>query len=383
MMKFEIIGKLKAMKETETFHPYEVKDFEKSGWQNTTLKFNILSGNNRFVGTVAGGKWKDDSKNRILTRSRSYDGKPSQNIEIAWDKRRDPSEISKVAGWKIYTVDLLSYSERKKIEDEGTYEEKLAAAKKKYQFLEKTDMAQLMQKVLTSGKYDDAVFKIQGDVEVQYNADKDQYYRTLTINKIYRVEDDTAHKAEMNIEAFYTADSLDTENYDETKKYMFNCYTDYYFNNVKATRFVPVTLVVNGDGDEATQKQAEGFKRKFTTFDDEAVVRKISLVCTMIDGAEEKPITIADLDEATREDIEYGLISEKDAIAALGGTMYGNKVTETRVKSIAKSSVKGSEPTVYSLEDINRKPVAQATPASAAVEVDDDDEIDLFSDDEI
>ena len=380
-MKFEIIGKIKSMKDTEKFRAFDVKDFEKSGWQNTSLKFNVISGGNRFVTAIEGGKWKDDSKNKILTRSRAAEGKKSELIEIAWDKRRDPSEIAKVAGWKIYTVDLLSYAERKKIEEEGTYEEKLAAAKKKYQFIEKTDMAQLMQKVLTSGKYDDCMFRILGDVDFQYSAEKQQYYRTLTVNKIYKADDDATPKAELLLDAYYTADSLDAESYDETKKYLFNCYTDYYFRNIKATRFVPMTLVINGDGDEAAAKRAEGFKKKFTTFDDDAVVRKISLNCQMIDGAETKQITIDDLDEATREDIEYGLVRLEDVIESLGGSMYGDRVTETRVQSIAKNSIKGSEPTVYSVDDLRKLPVIEVTPATAAD--DDDDEIDLFADDDI
>lgn len=375
MMKFEIIGKIKAMKGSDTFAPFEVKDFEKSGWQNTRLKFNVISGTNRFSVDISGGKWRDDSKNRILTRSRAADGKKSENIEIEWSKRRDPDTIEKVAGWKIYTVDLMTKDERKQVEANGTEEEKAAAEKKHYQFLEKTEMAALVNKILTSGKYDDCVFKITGDVDFQYSAEKDIYYRTMSVNKIYKVDPTTAPKAEMTIDTFYTADSVNTDSYDETKKYMFNCYTDYYFSNIKATRFVPMTLVINGNGDEAAAKRAEGFKKKLTAFDDDVDVRKMSLVCDMVDGAETQAITYDDLSDETKEDIEYGLISLDDAIAALGGSMYGSKITETRVKSIARSSVGGSEPTTYTVDDMNRKPVPEAVRV-------DDAEIDLFADDD-
>lgn len=373
--KFEIIAKMKAMKGSDTFTPFEVRDFEKSGWQNTKLKFNAISATNRFVLEISGGKWKDDSKNRILTRSRAVDGKKSENIEIEWSKRRDPDTIEKVAGWKIYTVDLMTKDERKQVETNGTDEEKAAAGKKRYQFLEKTEMAALVNKILASGKYDDCMFKITGDIDFQYSAEKGTYYRTMSVNKIYKVDATTAPKAEMTIDTFYAADSVDADGYDDTKKYMFNCHTDYYFSNIKATRFVPVTLVINGNGDEAVVKRAEGFKKKLTTFDDEAEIRKISLVCDMIDGAETQAITYDDLSDETKEDIEYGLISLDDAIAALGGSMYGNKITETRIKSIARSSVGGSEATTYTMDDLNKKPVPEAVRVDEA-------EVDLFADDD-
>jgi hypothetical protein len=90
----------------------------------------------------------------------------------------------------------------------------------------------------------------------------------------------------MTLNAFYTEDAVDDESYDENKKMLFNCYTDHYFSAVKGNRFVPLTLMINGNGDEKAEKKANGFKKMFEKFDDEATVRKVGLVCDMIDGAE-------------------------------------------------------------------------------------------------
>ena len=379
MANIEIIGKIKPIKDTEKFHPFEEKEFE-SGWQAIKCRFNVISGNNRFQCEISGGKWKNDSKNKIYSFSKAANGKKSEKIEIEWNKRRDAATIANVAGWKIYTVDLMTFDERKQIEDNGTSEEKAAAAKKRYQFIEKTDMAYLMQKILQSGKYENSLFKIVGNVDYQYSEAKNEWYRTLTVNKIYRVADNTEPKAEMTLSAYYTADAMNADNYEDTKKYLFNCYTDYYFSNVKDNRFVPLALVIDGNGDEKTEKRAEGFKKKLTTFEDDAVVRKCDLVCTMIDGAQERAITLDDLDEETRENIELGLIDEKEALRALGGNVFGDRITETRIKSLAKTSVKGSEATVYTLEDLNRLPVVEDKPNIPDVTADDDDDFDIFGD---
>ena len=370
MPNFEMICTLKPMKETDSFKPYEVKTFD-SGWQSITYKFNAISGTNRFVLQVSGGKWENDAKNKIYTFSRATEGKKSERIEVKWEDRNNKDIIDRVAGFRVFTCNLLTYDERKALEGEGKTDE---AAKKNHQFIEATEYADLVKRVLDSKKYDSAKFKVTGTVDYQYSAKNGMFYRTYTVNKIYKVANDTPFKAEMNINAFYADDAINADSYDETKKYLFNCYTDYYFSSIKSNRFVPVTLTINGNGGETAEKVAAAFKNKLSTFDDEATVRKIQLVCDMIDGAEEKPVTYADLDDETKENIDLGLISEEDAIKAVGGSMMGNKVTEYRVKSLGKNSTKGSEATVYAVDDLKKLPVIE--------EKDDDADIDLFADDD-
>ena len=367
MANFEIIATLKAAKETDAFKPFEVRDFD-SGWQNTKYRFNAISGNNRFMLEIGGGKWKDDNKNRILTFTKAETGKKPSKLEVKWEDRKKPEVIEQVAGFKIYTCNLLTYDERKALEDEGKADE---AAKKNHQFLEKTEYATLIKKVIDSGKYADTKFRILGTVDFQYSEAKNQYYRTLSVDKIYKVSDDTPYKAEMTINTFYTEDAIDDESYDETKKMIFNCYTDYYFSSIKENRFVPMTLIINGNGDEKADKKAKAFKKKLTEFDDEATVRKCGLVCQMIDGAEEQAITYDDLDEDIRDNIDMGLIELEDAIKALGGSMYGDRITEYRVQSLARNSAKGSEATIYTEEDLKKLPIASQENEGDVFEEDD------------
>jgi hypothetical protein len=264
--------------------------------------------------------------------------------------------MEKVAGFRIYTCNLLTRDEQDELKAEGREEE---VNKKNHQFLEQTEYAALVKRVIDSGKYDDAKFRITGTVDFQYNAKDNRFYRTLTVQKMYKVPSDTPCKAEMTINTFYTEDSIDDTMYDDTQKYIFNCYTDYYFGSIKENRFVPMSLIIKGSGDDKAVKRAEAFKKKLTEFDDEATVRKCGLVVDMIDGAEEQAITYDDLDDDTKENIDLGLISLEDAIKGLGGNMYGPRVTEYRVKALARNSAKGSEATIYTEDDLRKLPVIE------------------------
>ena len=372
---FEIIATLKAVKDSDNFSAFEVRDFD-SGWQNTRYRFNAISGTNRFMLEIGGGKWVDDKKNQILTFSRAEAGKKPEKMTVKWEDRKNPEIINKVAGYKIYTCNLLTFEERKALEDANQDEE---AKKKNHQFLEKTEFASLVKRVIDSGKYTDAKFRILGTVDFQYSAKNGTFYRTLSVDKMYKVADDTPCKAEMTINAFYTEGAVDTESYEDTKKMLFNCYTDYYFSAVKGNRFVPLTLVINGNGDEKAEKKANGFKKMLEKFDDEATVRKVCLICDMVDGAEAQAITYDDLDEETRDNIDMGLIELEDAIKALGGNMMGNRVAETRVKSLSRTSAKGSEPTVFTEEDLRKLPVVEETEEEVDVDIfsEDDDSDDI------
>ena len=371
---FEIIATLKAVKDSDNFKALEVRDFD-SGWQNTKYRFNAISGNNRFMLEIGGGKWKDDKKNKILTLTKAEPGKKPGKLEVKWEDRRKPEVIEQVAGFRIYTCNLLTYDERKALEDEDKADE---AAKKNHQFLEKTEFASLVKKVIDSGKYADAKFRILGTVDFQYSEKNNMYYRTLSVDKIYKVSSDTPCKAEMTINTFYTEGAVDAESYDDTKKMLFNCYTDYYFSAVKGNRFVPMSLVINGNGDEKADKKANAFKKMFEKFDDEATVRKVGLVCQMIDGAEEQAVTYDDLDETTRDNIDMGLIELEDAIKAVGGTMMGQRITEYRIKSLARNSASGSESTVYNEENLRQLPIILEEESNI-----NDDDIDIFGDDDI
>ena len=132
-----------------------------------------------------------------------------------------------------------------------------------------------------------------------------------------------------------------------------------------------MSLVIKSYNDEKIAKKAEGFKKLLTKFDDESTVRKCGLVVDMIDGAEEQAITYDDLDDDTKDNVDMGLIELEDAIRALGGNMYGPRVTEYRIKALARNSAKGSEATIFTEDDLRKLPVVEEAPVDIFADEDD------------
>ena len=100
-------------------------------------------------------------------------------------------------------------------------------------------------------------------------------------------------------------------------------------------------------------------------------MRKINLACQQIDGAQRVAITYDDLDDDTKENIDYGLITLEEVIREMGGNMFGEKIQEIRIDKLGRGSSKGSETTMFTVEDMNKKPVS-------AVE-EDEEKVDLFA----
>ena len=335
-VNFEIIGKLKAIKDSDKFSAMELRDYS-SGWQTTRYRFNVISGTNRIMCEISGGKWQDDSKNKIYAMSRATSDKKSEKIIIDWGKRNDPETIAKVAGWRIYTMGLTTESGDN------------------HNFLDRTDYAEFVKGIIDGGEYKDTKFKIMGTVDYQYSAKDGRYYSTMSVNKIYRVNDDTPDKAEMTIDAYYTEDAFNMESYEDKGRCYFSCYTDYYFSNIKARKFVPLTLVIKKESD--TDNRAKKFQKRLDVFEDEEV-RKVSFLCKIINGSEVEPITMDDLTPEQREDIEDGLTTLDDIQKAYGGGKMGDYSTEYRIVKFAKdSTTHGSESTIYTIDNLKELPV--------------------------
>lgn len=398
MNVFNFCGKIMLGKETEKFKPIERKEFQ-SGWANTTVKFNVISGTNRILCMTQGGKWANDSKNTVKTFGKSTtdaNGNVVKGtaIEIPWAKRFDKDQIDKVAGFKKFVVDTGDYKMRYKLQDlveafkNGTVtDEKIeeigidnlddaitalekSQAKRK-EFVAEWDFAEYMTKVAQSDKMKDKLFNISGSYEVSYNADKDRFYTNYHVNRVTLAAEDAEPKTEMKIDFYYGEGAWDDSTYDETGKCFVNGWVDYYDSNLKKPGFKPTVIVVREDD----EKKRKGLKRKFVC-DEE--IKQIGLTLSIIEGAEVIELTMDMLDEETREDIECGLLDFEDVKRELGGRVIGDRVSELRFAELTPKKNKPQD-TVYSADDMHpaREDVIEE------VEVDDEDvKIDLFEDDD-
>ena len=392
---FNFTGKISLPKQTEKFSPVERKSFQ-SGWTNTTVKFNCISGTNRVLCMTQGGKWTEDKKNTVKTFGKSTtdaNGKVTKGaqIDIPWAKRFDADEIAKVAGFKKFVVDTGDYKMRYKLQDlvsafenntvtdemmeqvgiDNLEDAKAALEKsqaKRKEFLTEWDFAEYMTKVANADKLKDKLFNISGSYEVSYNAEKDKFYTNYHVNRVVLAAEDAEPKTEMKVDFFYGADAWDDSNLEETGRCFVSGWINYYDNNLKKNGFKDVVIVVR----EENEKKRNALKRKFTVDDG---IKQIGLTLSVIEGAEVIELTMDMLDDETREDIECGLLDFEDVKRELGGRAIGDKISELRFAELTpKKNV--AQDTMYGVEDM--------CPAKEDVAEDEDEEIvDIFDDSDL
>lgn len=392
MAEFNFCGKISLPKQSEKFNPIDRRDF-RSGWTNTTVKFNCLSGANRVLCMVQGGKWLNDKKNVIKTFSKTVRDEngnliKGEKIEISWAKRFDEDQIDKVAGHKKFVCDTGDAKMRYKLQDlVNAFENKTATDEmieqvgidnledakealeksiaKKRVFLSEWDFAEHIAKVASSDKYKNKMFYIKGNYDIQYNEEKQVFYTNYHVNKIYLAPDDAEPETTLNVDFYFGEDAWNDDGYEDTGKCYINGWTNYYDSNVKRTGFKPIVVAVKED-----EKKTAAFKRKFNVEDG---IKQIGLILRVIDGADRQEITMEMLDDETREDIEAGLLDFESVKREMGGNVVGSRISELRFVKLApkKNTV---QDTVYTVEDM--------CPAKASVESAEDIVEDIFEDDD-
>ena len=396
MEQFSFCGKISLPKETDKFKPVDRREFS-SSWMNTTVKFNCVSDTNRILCVAQGGRWKQDSKNTVKTFSKTYTDEngnkvKGQPIEIAWDKRFNEDEVSKVAGFKKFTADtgdvkqryllrdVIKAFEDGEVTDEmleqvgvSTKEEAEEALKKneakRKSFISEWDFAEYVAKICASERLKDKLFYVSGYYDVQRNSENGKWYTNYRVNRLVLAKEDADESTEMKMTVFFTEDCIDDESFAESGKAFLNGYINYYDGNVKANGFKPVSIVIRDE------KLLKAMKKKLSAEEDE--VKSIGVVVKVIEGAERKEIKLEDLDEDTQDDIACGLLDFEEVRKALGGNVVGDRISELRFDGLwaEKRTV---EDTTYTAEDL----VPAQEKAEETEDEDDDDSVPFDLDDD-
>lgn len=377
MNNFSFVGYLRKVKDKENFKGFESKTYD-SGWMSERTRFNIVCGDSSHLVEVNAGRWIDESKNVIYGFTKGDANKKGETFQVPWNQRNNPDIIEKMAGFKIMTVDLDTYQHRKDVEDSGDAEAIAKSNSKRKHFLAGTEFCEYVNKLVNSDKIANVKFRVNGNVTYTYSEKNDRYYSTFEVNKIYRVDDSVESSSEVNIDFYFGKDCVDADDYDETGYAIVNGWTPFYDGNTKKNWYCPITLAMRFGTDDKGKKQLKGWKKIFDKFEDEEI-RRIVLTCDQINGAQKVDISYDDLDEDTRDNIDFGIISLEDVIRDLGGQMYGDRIQEIRINKPGRGFTKGSETTMYTIDDMNQKPVREI---AAKVEDNDeeDEDIDLFDD---
>ena len=372
---FSFVGYLKPIKEKEKFKGFTTTKFD-SGWMTERLRFNVIAGDNRHLVEINAGRWQQEDKNVIYGFTKPENGKKGEPFQIPWNERTNQDMIDRMVGWRVFTVDLDTYNNRQELEQSGDTEGLAKSNSRRKHFLAGTDFCEYVNKVVNSDKIKDTKFRVNGTVNYTYSEKNDRYYSTYEVTKIYRVDDDTPTSSTVDMEFYFSENAMDSSDYDETGRAMVNGFTSYYDSSTKKNWFCPISLAMRFGTDEVGKKKIKGYEKVFNKFEDDEI-RRINLTCQAIDGAQRVSIRLEDLDEDTQENVAMGLISEEDAIRDAGGSMYGDKIQEIRIEKLGRGSSKGSETTMYTVEDMNRKPFNEEEKVEEIEDIfsDDDDEL--------
>lgn len=368
---FSFVGYLKPIKEKENFKGFTATKFD-SGWMTERLRFNVIAGDNRHLVEINAGRWQQEDKNVIYGFTKPENGKKGEPFKIPWNERTNPDMIDRMAGWRVFTVDLDTYNHRQELEQSGDTEGLAKSNSRRKHFLAGTDFCEYVNKVVNSDKIKDTKFRVNGTVNYTYSEKNDRYYSTYEVTKIYRVDDDKEPESTVNIDFYFAENPVDSEDYAETGKAIANGYTAFYDNSTKKNWYCPISLVMRFGTDDKGKKKVKGWEKIFGKFEDDTI-RRMVLECEQIDGAQKVDISYDDLSDNTKEMIDFGIISLEDAIKDAGGSVYDDTIHEIRIKGPGKGFSKGSETTVYSLEDMKKKP---------SKEVEKEKDTDLFDDED-
>lgn len=405
-VQFEMVGKLSIGKETEKFKPYDETKYN-SGWINRTLKFNVLSGLNRFMLQIKGGCYEDGSNDIFVFSKDGVDDNGNkvkgEGFKIPFKERLTHHRINEIVEWKKFIIDLeipgRRWSLQKALDDlkegkeiseeelsklgvekqedlESAYKE---SCKKRKEFISEWDYAEFIKKVIDSEKYKDKKFRIRGERQFQYSEENNRFYDNRVPTRIYLVNDDEEEMATESAVVYFNSESL-VDATDEKGKYFVNSKIFVYESKRKANIPCDYTFVFNDvldDSDEKAKKMVNAKVKLFTVDDDKW--KELGVVNTLLDGAQKLDIKFEDLDEETQDNILMGLTTLEDVIDELGGSKFGDNIRESVFTKLGRGYSKGAKDTVYTDEDMVIKPIVDEE--SEKEDLFDAD--DLFDEDEL
>lgn len=390
-MTFEMIGRISMPKETDNFHPW-TESQSRSGWITRRLKFNIICGDSRHMLTIEGGTYADE-RQEIYTYGRDEwkNGEliRGDKLRIPFRDRLKQENIDKVADFRKYIVDLERRGRRQKLrllanrlDEGGTFTEKeldevglspsddirealARSEEKRHEFISPWDFTMCVKKLITDGEYRNERFYISGESDYQYSKEKQTFYENYVPRRIYLAGEDEAEKSEANIRLLFGSESFDDSYAEDNKAYYINGWTMEYERWMKRRVPVPVrvTLPIE-DGTERGRRRTEKLRERFTSAGGSEIT-EYGVTVDMIDGAERKEITLDDLTDEQKEEIDLGLYTFEDISKELGGGVYGDRKREYRFKKLMRGYSKGPEETAYTADMMT-------------IDNEEDDEEDLF-----
>lgn len=373
--QISFVGKIRKIKDG-----YSEQEFS-GGLVKRRLRFQALCGGSVQWLEVNTFVWKnqktgliDEKKMQVYTL-KSVEGAKDEKTIVDWANRLNPDIIETVPGYKRFVVDTDTYAHRKELEDANLTEELEKSKGKRKEFIHESDFIDYLIKVLNNEKSKDMIFRINGTAEYSYGSKKDMYYRSFVPQKIFRVPDDTKQCCTGSMKLYFAEGAVDDTCVDETGDYVINAFVEYYDQNAKMNAFAPIAVKINKD-----HKMANGFKKRFSKAEGDEI-KELGVGVDFINGAQTVDITMDMLSDEQKEAIEDGMVTFEEIKAELGGTAYGERVTEIRLIGLMKGYSSGVQDTMYTIDDLKKKPIKQEPKADNA-DADIDEDVNIFDDDD-
>lgn len=238
-----------------------------------------------------------------------------KKIEVDWDDRFDEATLKSIPNYKKIVV---------KIGDDRR--EFLSSYDAVGEIVDKID--ELKGKMVTvSGMCQKNVYK--GKISDRYQ-----------ISSIRTVDEDEAvKKLTVTLDLFYNKDSFDTSDWAKERKLYINGWVDDYMSDVKENRYVPQQIVFDCtkiDFDNEKHRKLVEYRLKILGCeldeDNKIIIKlkgknmfKMGVICSYVNGSEEKEFDESMLTDLQREAIELGINKLEDFKPA--GSVYGERIT--------------------------------------------------------
>lgn len=285
-----------------------------------------------------------------------------------------------------------------KYKDKDKYMNDLAEFKKfkfkndneKFEFCNGFDFAEFVHSELTSGKFDNAKFRVDGEIEYSsYKNPKtgiENIYTNYNVEKIYVMSDDTEEKATCTLDMYITNECIDDSELDENASFKIMGYIPQYLSKKKGEIGYYQTLIypLNIEKDKQEKKFNVLKNLLMDNFEDNELC-KIGFKCVLKNRIKEVDFDVDTMiSDEERELLEFGIIT-KSELEAKYGKGQGGRETSIEIESITRTYTGGAIPVELTIEQLMKKADEEKPKQEINVDLDEnsDDDLNIFGDDDL
>ena len=372
-IKFSIVGNLSVAKDSDKHRAFEDKLTDKGGVFRS-LKLNMKSDKDFFSPQIKG----------FLNSAKKTDGAINVNDSDIYSLEQDSEG-------KYNSVKFKYKDKEKHMKNIAEFKKMVFVNdNERYEFCNEFDYSEFVYNELTSGKFDNAKFRVIGEIEYtswfNEKTNQEQTFTNYSVNRIYVVPDDTEEEATANIEMYITEDCINEDRLEEENLLVVNGYIPQYDGKKKADIgfYKSIEYPLNAEG-ELAQRKLKVIKKLLLDNFDENQLCKIGFKVDLINRREQLEFDESMLSDDEKEMVELGLMDMKDLEAQYGMGM-GSRIEKISVSGIGKGYSKGAIPVVeLTIEQLMKKADEEKPKQEINVDLDEnsDDDLDIFADDDL